>query len=161
MTEVQQYFTTEEAAVLLRYSPATLNQWRNEGRGPAYVKGSRIRYRRDDLEQWANASGPSRKLLEAAKECHQEQLGRVKRLRGRAGADQRLRRLANEPFCHDCMELGIGRIADELDHIIPLSQGGLDEDSNVRSLCKPCHAARTREQRANLQNRILFLGEAR
>jgi hypothetical protein len=34
----------------------------------------------------------------------------------------------------------------EIDHIVPLSLGGLDVDSNTRALCRPCHRAVTREQ---------------
>jgi 5-methylcytosine-specific restriction protein A len=32
------------------------------------------------------------------------------------------------------------------DHIVPLTQGGSDEDSNIRCLCADCHQARTAEQ---------------
>jgi 5-methylcytosine-specific restriction protein A len=32
------------------------------------------------------------------------------------------------------------------DHIVPLTQGGPDEDSNIRCLCADCHQARTAEQ---------------
>jgi 5-methylcytosine-specific restriction protein A len=32
------------------------------------------------------------------------------------------------------------------DHIVPLALGGDDTDANTRSLCTPCHGARTREQ---------------
>jgi 5-methylcytosine-specific restriction endonuclease McrA len=33
-----------------------------------------------------------------------------------------------------------GRLAVEVDHIIPLSEGGSDSPGNLRSLCAPCHA---------------------
>jgi 5-methylcytosine-specific restriction protein A len=37
-----------------------------------------------------------------------------------------------------------GAIADlECDHIVPRDQGGSDDWSNLQSLCKPCHAAKT------------------
>jgi 5-methylcytosine-specific restriction protein A len=32
------------------------------------------------------------------------------------------------------------------DHIVPLVQGGSDDDANIRCLCAPCHRARTAEQ---------------
>ena len=30
-----------------------------------------------------------------------------------------------------------------VDHIIPKAEGGTDDESNLQSLCKPCHAAKT------------------
>ncbi len=42
--------TVKQAADFLRLSKGTLDQWRHEGRGPAYFKvGGQIRYRRSDL----------------------------------------------------------------------------------------------------------------
>ena len=38
------------------------------------------------------------------------------------------------------------RAATVPDHIVPLTQGGADEDSNIRCLCTDCHQARTAEQ---------------
>ncbi len=32
------------------------------------------------------------------------------------------------------------------DHIVPLTKGGSDEDSNIRCLCAECHQDRTTEQ---------------
>lgn len=65
----------------------------------------------------------------------------AERLRGRAAVKQRKRRLDDDPMCRDC-----GRIADVIDHIIPLARGGLDIDENCRPLCKECHRKRTAEQ---------------
>lgn len=43
----------ETAAGLLKLSPHTLERFRVEGRGPAYVKlGKRVLYRRDDLREY-------------------------------------------------------------------------------------------------------------
>jgi 5-methylcytosine-specific restriction protein A len=33
----------------------------------------------------------------------------------------------------------------DIDHIIPLAQGGQDIPSNVQCLCRPCHKAKTRD----------------
>lgn len=68
------------------------------------------------------------------------------RLRGRAGVAQRLRRLHNEPRCRDCLERGKVTASVVPDHIIPLSLGGSDDDSNIRCLCRSCHETRTAEQ---------------
>lgn len=38
----------------------------------------------------------------------------------------------------------------EVDHIIPLSEGGSDEDSNKQSLCIPCHRAKSAAERAKV-----------
>jgi 5-methylcytosine-specific restriction protein A len=145
--EVQQFFTTREAAEFLRFSPDTLAVWRNQAKGPIYVRvGHSIRYRRQDLEQWTAVGEPERRVLEKVADCHQEQRGKVKRPRGRVGMAQRQRRLAAEPLCRDCFEAGITRKSEEVDHIIALADGGLDADENIRCLCKSCHAARTQER---------------
>lgn len=68
------------------------------------------------------------------------------RLRGRRAVAQRLRRLQAEPLCRDCAAQGIVREATVPDHIVPLTKGGSDDDSNIRCLCADCHQARTAEQ---------------
>jgi 5-methylcytosine-specific restriction protein A len=68
------------------------------------------------------------------------------RIQGRAGVELRKRRLAQQPLCEDCSAKGITTEATTPDHIVPLSKGGLDVDSNTRNLCGPCHAKRTAEQ---------------
>ena len=35
----------------------------------------------------------------------------------------------------------------EIDHVIPVSQGGSDHESNLRCLCRACHGIVTAEQR--------------
>ncbi len=46
--------------------------------------------------------------------------------------------LEEHPWCVVC-----GLPATEVDHVVPLSQGGTRDDSNLRSYCKPDHAAKT------------------
>jgi predicted DNA-binding transcriptional regulator AlpA len=48
---------TREAAKLLGMSPRALDAWRSAGRGPRFVRVSArcVRYRRRDLEEWAEA----------------------------------------------------------------------------------------------------------
>jgi 5-methylcytosine-specific restriction protein A len=36
--------------------------------------------------------------------------------------------------------------ATQVDHIIPVSEGGGDELSNLQSTCDPCHEAKTQEE---------------
>lgn len=144
MTEAQEFFTAKEAADFLRYSSATLAIWRSQGEGPAYFKiGKSVRYGRSDLTAWATGGEAIRREIAGLADCHQIQRTKAKRARGRAGAAQRQRRLAAEPNCRDCAELGFERPAQEIDHIIPLGMGGRDTDDNVRSLCRSCHARRS------------------
>lgn len=72
------------------------------------------------------------------------QRNRTPRLRGRAGVEQRKRRLAAEPLCRDCLVRGRVTASVVPDHIVPLSQGGSDDESNVQCLCADCHDAKTR-----------------
>lgn len=67
-------------------------------------------------------------------------------MRGRRAVIQRLRRLQAEPVCKNCAAKGIVRAATVPDHIVPLTLGGSDDDSNIRCLCADCHQARTAEQ---------------
>ena len=44
--------------------------------------------------------------------------------------------------------------ATEVDHVRPASQGGTDDDSNLRAICRSCHASKTgREGQAALPRR--------
>ncbi|APZ98057.1 hypothetical protein BWQ93_05860 [Sphingopyxis sp. QXT-31] len=69
------------------------------------------------------------------------------RLRGRAGQKARARRLARtDGLCERCLDRGIVRLADEVNHKVPLDHGGEDVDENTENLCKPCHLGVTAEQ---------------
>jgi len=69
------------------------------------------------------------------------------RLRGRAGQQQRQRRLMlTKGLCEDCQAVGRISFATAVDHIIPLSKGGPDTDENTRNLCDEHHRLRTAEQ---------------
>ena len=59
----------------------------------------------------------------------------------------RLLRLAEEPLCAHCEKQGIIRPAREIDHIIPMSEGGLAfDDDNLQNLCKECHSRKTLDE---------------
>jgi 5-methylcytosine-specific restriction enzyme A len=64
---------------------------------------------------------------------------------GRAGARQRKRRLRREPLCRHCAAQGYVSASTVVDHIVPLSRGGTDDDSNTQCLCTECHDAKTRK----------------
>lgn len=66
-----------------------------------------------------------------------------KRLRGRAAVERRARWLTEHPLCDECERQGRLCAAVTPDHIVPLHLGGADDDSNLQSLCEPCHQAKT------------------
>ena len=66
-----------------------------------------------------------------------------KRLRGKGLQTVRRRILTANPLCVQCDARGVVRAATEIDHIVPLSRGGPDDDSNRQALCSECHAAKT------------------
>jgi 5-methylcytosine-specific restriction endonuclease McrA len=52
--------------------------------------------------------------------------------------------LFEEPIC---ATEGCGRLAEEVDHITPLSQGGAEvARENLRGLCRDCHAKKSGQE---------------
>lgn len=70
------------------------------------------------------------------------------RKRGRAGQRDRAQVLTEEPLCCNCLEAGKTVASDEVDHIVPLSEGGTDVRANKQGLCTPCHKAKSAAERA-------------
>lgn len=58
---------------------------------------------------------------------------------GHAWQLRRARVLKREPVCKACMRA----FSKEVDHIVPKSQGGTDDETNLQGLCKPCHSSKT------------------
>ena len=59
---------------------------------------------------------------------------------------QKLRLLVlsrDDYLCQACRRLGRLTMASTVDHIVPKAQGGDDAMSNLQSLCRPCHQAKT------------------
>src|SRR5690606_8465959 len=48
--------------------------------------------------------------------------------------------------CEPCKREGRKTKATEVDHIVPLSQGGTDDDDNPRAICRDCHKAKTQQE---------------
>lgn len=67
----------------------------------------------------------------------------VKRIRGRPLQRTRARLLRREPLCRLCARRGRFAAATQVDHIIPLCDGGADDDSNRQPICDDCHARKT------------------
>jgi 5-methylcytosine-specific restriction protein A len=71
------------------------------------------------------------------------------RLRGRKGQERRLRWLARHPLCVHCQAKGRVTLGTEVDHVVPLFRGGPDSTSNLQTLCRPCHGAKTLADRGH------------
>ena len=62
-----------------------------------------------------------------------------RRVRDRVKQDQSL--------CPLCEAQGLTVAGEEVDHIVPLSRGGAEQDpANLQHLCVPCHNAKTQRQ---------------
>lgn len=53
------------------------------------------------------------------------------------------RQLRLQPLCVDCLARGVVTAAEHVDHVVALANGGPDVDSNLQSLCVPCHLDKT------------------
>ncbi|MDE0658047.1 MAG: HNH endonuclease [Gammaproteobacteria bacterium] len=59
---------------------------------------------------------------------------------------RRVRRHVLERDGYACCRCGRRGVRLEVDHVVPLKDGGTDDLSNLQTLCKPCHAAKTRAE---------------
>lgn len=62
---------------------------------------------------------------------------------GRAWKRIRDRFIKVNPLCEECKRKGKLTRAQEVHHILPLAQGGTHDESNLMSVCKPCHSSIT------------------
>jgi len=55
-----------------------------------------------------------------------------------------------DPLCAECRKASPPRVtlATQRDHIVPLAEGGTDDDSNIQGLCDDCHRAKTARESA-------------
>jgi len=52
--------------------------------------------------------------------------------------------LSQNPICVMCQSRGLTVLAEEVDHIVPMSKGGEPYDlDNLQPLCKSCHSRKT------------------
>lgn len=73
-------------------------------------------------------------------------LSRTERITGTTLQNIRRRFLRDHPACAMCAADGITRAATEIDHIIPLSDGGPESDGNRQGLCSEHHAKKSAEE---------------
>ena len=59
---------------------------------------------------------------------------------GKSWRQVRKRYSQQHPLCEMCLAQGKAMPMDHVHHIVPLSQGGSNEESNLMSLCKSCHS---------------------
>lgn len=62
-----------------------------------------------------------------------------KRMSGRHLQNARERLFRANPLCVECAAQGKVKLATQRDHVVPLAEGGVDDDSNVQGLCVACH----------------------
>ena len=82
---------------------------------------------------------------------HQQKLGSNAQ-RGYGYQWQLLRKrilIRDDYCCVVCAKKGRLTEAREVDHIIPKAQGGTDAESNLQSICKPCHKIKTQKESQN------------
>ena len=72
---------------------------------------------------------------------------------GYAWSKLRLKALERDKYlCQMCLKRGIFTTATDVDHIVPLAQGGSDAMENLQSLCHECHKQKTCQERLNNKN---------
>ena len=70
------------------------------------------------------------------------------RIRGRRLQRLRACLFAERPLCVKCEAIGHVTIATIRDHIVPLAEGGRDDEANVQPLCQACSDAKTQQESA-------------
>jgi 5-methylcytosine-specific restriction protein A len=54
---------------------------------------------------------------------------------------------AREPLCVECKRQGRVTEATQRDHIIPLAEGGPDDETNEQALCERCHGEKSEREK--------------
>jgi 5-methylcytosine-specific restriction endonuclease McrA len=59
---------------------------------------------------------------------------------------RRMRILTRDAFrCRSCGRVASGHNVN-VDHVVPLADGGTDDDDNLQTLCRSCHGRKTRAE---------------
>ena len=75
-----------------------------------------------------------------------EYANNVKRITGPRLQKLRRQLFQREPLCVACKNAGRVSLATQRDHIIPLAEGGADNEQNTQGLCAPCHELKRQEE---------------
>lgn len=51
-------------------------------------------------------------------------------------------------LCQPCQRRGVLTLATECDHIVPVSKGGTDAETNLEAICGACHRAKSATEAA-------------
>jgi 5-methylcytosine-specific restriction protein A len=70
----------------------------------------------------------------------------VDRMSSRPWARLRAQVLSANPLCVHCQREGRVEAATEVDHVVPLWEGGSDALGNLAATCGPCHALKTADE---------------
>lgn len=77
----------------------------------------------------------------------------VKRIRGRRLQQRRKALFDRDPLCARCRLQGRVTLATIRDHVVPLAEGGKDDETNEQGLCQSCSDAKTAEESKRGQQR--------
>lgn len=72
----------------------------------------------------------------------------TKRTTGRKLQRMRAALFARCPLCAECQRQGRVTLATQRDHIVPLAEGGADDETNEQALCDDCHALKSQAEAA-------------
>ena len=102
-----------------------------------------------------NAPGCAKLVRDGSGRCEAHQkpawskrVDAPKRTTGRKLQAMRERLFRASPLCVACEAQGRVTAATQRDHIIPMSEGGADDDDNVQALCKGCHDVKSKAEAA-------------
>lgn len=93
------------------------------------------------------------------RECSSATAALKKRERGATPHADRLRARVAAANFWDCETCGLRVLSAEVDHVVPLSEGGHDAPSNLQVLCRRCHREKTGAENRGRRSRLRkFLG---
>jgi 5-methylcytosine-specific restriction protein A len=71
--------------------------------------------------------------------------------------------LANNPYCEECLKLGVKTIATDVDHIIDIKDAPerFMDMANLQGLCRPCHSTKTMKSQMHITVNAKFTSSQR